>query len=314
MFSARTAFIVNPHAGGGSTGSVWHAVSTLAEKSLGRFSTSITRHPGDATTASLRAVRNGARRIVAVGGDGTLNEVVNAFMTFDPSIREDLTLGVIPNGTGCDFVKSASIPMNATAAIRLLREAPIRRIDVGKAVFSDQYHQRVTRYFLNIASFGLGGEVAQMASRMPWKRSPLISFMLATLISVLRYGKKRIRIKTGGRIDSDWLVWNVAVSNGCFHGGGMNIAPDARFNDGLLHVTVIGELSLAGIFLNFSKLYDGRIYQVDKVFSLTATHLEAASDEQVLIEIDGEQPGTLPIEIDVIPGAINLITPGGEAV
>ena len=308
MTFSKIAFIVNPHAGNGSAGSNWPFIEALAGDRLGHFEIYMTQRPGDAVMFAKDAVAKEARLLVCVGGDGTLNEVVNGIMMHEESIRSDVTLGFVPDGTGCDFVRTVPIPKNIEHAIDLIAGGPVRSIDLGRLSLRDHRGHECSRYFHNITSFGLGGEVAQRVNRTTKAFGPFISFMWATLISIFLYGKKRIRIKIDNGFEQEFTVWNVAVANGQYHGGGMWVAPDASVHDGLFNVTVIGDLTIPEVFLNLSKLYNGRIYDIDKVVILTGQKVEALSDQRVLLDVDGEQPGTLPIVIDMVHGALKIIT------
>jgi diacylglycerol kinase family enzyme len=107
--------------------------------------------------------------------------------------------------------------------------------------------------------------------------------------------------------EQEVMTWNIAVANGQYHGGGMWVAPDAAVDDGLFHITVIGDLSLPQVFWNLPKLYNGKIFEVEKVSSLTGKRIEAHSDQRVLLDVDGEQPGQLPVSMEIVPGAVLLI-------
>jgi YegS/Rv2252/BmrU family lipid kinase len=242
-----------------------------------------------------------------VGGDGTLNEVVNGLMDVEEQRRAGTAIGYIPNGTGCDFIKSVPIPRDSEEALQRIRQRSLRTIDLGKLVFLDHAGRRAVRYFHNVTSFGLGGEVDARVNRTSKRFGPFLSFIWATLISILVYGKKRVRLKVDGSYEGEVSVWNVAVANGQYHGGGMWVAPGASVDDGTLDVTVVGDLSLAGVFRNLPNLYNGKILQVKKVFGLKGKTISASSDQKVLLDVDGEQPGTLPAAIDVVPAALNLI-------
>jgi len=123
----------------------------------------------------------------------------------------------------------------------------------------------------------------------------------------LVYGKKRVHLKVDDTYEGEVCVWNVAVANGQYHGGGMWVAPGASVDDGSLDVTVVGDLSFAGVIRNLPNLYNGKILQVQKVFGLKGKTISASSDQRVLLDVDGEQPGTLPVTLDVIPGALQII-------
>ncbi len=302
------AFIVNPRAGNGSTGLKWPAIKARARNRLGSFKSYVTTGAGEAKHFTEKAINSGARLVVCVGGDGTLNEVVNGFMEIGESDRSGLSLGFVPGGTGCDFIKTVSIPKDMEKAIDLIAAGTVRCIDLGRLFFKDHDGRDCRRYFLNITSFGLGGEVDQRVNKTTKAFGPFISFIWATLISILLYGKKKIRFKVDQSFEQELIIWNVVVANGQYHGGGMWVAPDASVDDGLFDITVIGDLSLPEVFLNLPKLYNGKIKDIDKVITLTGEKIEALSDQRVLLDVDGEQPGMLPVVIDIVPGALKIIT------
>lgn len=304
---SKIVFIVNPHAGHGSTGSTWPFIEALAKTRLGSFETHMTKAPGDAVILARNAAADKPNLIVCVGGDGTLNEVINGVMNHEKSIRSNVTLGFIPNGTGCDFVKTVSIPQDVEKAVDLIVSGSVRDIDLGAIVFQDHQGRYRYRFFHNIASFGLGGDVARRVNRTNKALGPFISFMWATLISVFLYGTKSIRIFIDGGFEEKVSIWNVVVANGQYHGGGMWVAPDASVCDGILHITIIGDLTIPEVLINLPKLYNGRINEIDKVIALTGKKVTAISDERILLEVDGEQPGMLPAVIKIVPGALNII-------
>ena len=305
---SKTAFIVNPHAGNGSTGSIWPFIESLAKDRLGLFDTYMTRKPGDAVIFAKNAIAEKTSLLVCVGGDGTLNEVVNGVMNHEESVRSNVTLGFIPNGTGCDFVRTVSRPKDIEQAMDLIASDHTRSIDLGVLFLKNHKGCDRCRYFHNIASFGLGGEVSRRVNRTTKALGPFISFIWATLISVFLYGTKTIRILVDGSFEKKVSVWNMVVANGQYHGGGMWVAPDASVCDGLLHLTIIGNLTISEVFLNLSKLYNGRIYDIDKVIARTCRKVAAISDDRVLLEVDGEQPGMLPMVAKIVPDAIQIIS------
>jgi YegS/Rv2252/BmrU family lipid kinase len=308
MSSSDVAFIVNPAAGNGSTESVWPAIEAIARDLLGHFETYVTTGPGTAVSLTRKAVSKRARLLVCVGGDGTLNEVINGLMETEDTARSDLILGVVPNGTGCDFIKTVQIPTDIKEAIDLIATAQYKTIDLGRLFYLDHQGRENCRYFHNIASFGLGGEVVKRVNRATKMFGPFFSFLWSTLVSIFLYGKKKIHLRVGDDFNSNCIIWNVAVANGQYHGGGMWVAPDAVVDDGLFDVTVIGDLGLFEVFLNLPKLYNGKIKEVDKVIALSGEKVEALADQKVLLDVDGEQLGTLPVTLDIQPGALNIIS------
>jgi len=305
--SEKTAFIVNLNAATGSTVREWPLIKALARDRLGPFRWHLTTGPGDATRLTRLALSEGVERIVCVGGDGTLNEIVNGFMQGDCSIKTDAVVGCIPRGTGCDFIRSVSIPRELNHALDLIEANHIRPVDLGRLRFKDHDGRPTCRYFHNVTSFGLGGEVDDRVNRTIKAFGGFISFIWATLISILIYDKKHVYIKLDNALDKEFVTWNVAVANGQYHGGGMRVAPDAVMDDGLFHVTVIGDFTLPEVFWNLPKLYNGTLLQLEKVSSYTAKKVEAYSHQRVLLDVDGEQAGRLPVIIDMVPKALNLI-------
>ena len=299
--------IVNPNAGNGSTGSKWPRIKSLARDRLGPFEYFMTEGPGDARRLAAKAISQGAKLLACVGGDGTLNEVINGVMEHEAAVRSNLVIGFIPDGTGCDIVRSISIPKNIERAIDIIAENHFYPIDIGRLYFHDHSGRGSCRYFHNITSFGLGGEVDQRVNRTTKAFGPFLSFIWATLISIFLYGKKTIKLKIDDAAEEEFVIWNVAVANGQYHGGGMWVAPDALVNDGLFHLTVIGDLSVPEVLLNLPNLYNGKIKTVREVSMFTGTSVTATSEETVLLDVDGEQPGTLPLAVDILPGALNII-------
>jgi diacylglycerol kinase (ATP) len=160
-----------------------------------------------------------------------------------------------------------------------------------------------------VTSFGLGGEVDDRVNRTTKAFGGFVSFIWATLFSILIYDKKRIHLKVDEGFNQTVTCWNVAVANGQYHGGGMWVAPEARVDDGIFHVTVIGDFTLPEVFWNLPKLYNGKLLQLEKVRTLTGKRVEASSEQRVLLDVDGEQPGKLPVILDIVPKAIQLLSP-----
>jgi diacylglycerol kinase (ATP) len=309
MASDKIVFIVNPNAAMGSTGREWPQIEKMARDRLGPFQAYLTASPGDATVLTHNALHKGAELVVCVGGDGTLNEVVNGFMGKNGPIRPEAFLGFIPRGTGCDFIKTVPIPVELNRALDVIVTSHSRSIDLGRLEYTDHHGHPSSRYFHNITSFGLGGEVDERVNRTTKIFGGFISFIWATLISILIYNKKRIQLTVDNCFDQSVMIWNVVVANGQYHGGGMWVAPEATMNDGMFHVTVIGDFSLPAVFWNLPNLYNGKIVGLKKVQTLVGKRVKASSDQQVLLDVDGEQPGQLPAVIDIVPKAVRFIIP-----
>jgi diacylglycerol kinase (ATP) len=230
-------------------------------------------------------------------------------MDEDRPIRPGVMLGFIPCGTGCDFVKTTLIPKALDRAMDVIKNSQGRFIDLGRLTYIDHSGHRSYRYFHNVASFGLGGEVDERVNRTTKAFGGFVSFIWATLVSILIYDKKRIHLKIDEDFDQTVTCWNVAVANGQYHGGGMWVAPEARVDDGAFHITVIGDFTLPEVFWNLPKLYNGKLLLLKKVKTLVGKRVEAFSNQRVLLDMDGEQPGQLPVTIDIVPEAVSLMAP-----
>lgn len=311
MGSKNIAFIVNPHAATGSVGREWDRIATRAKERLGSFRTYLTRGPEHATHLTRKALEEGYVTIVCVGGDGTFNEVINGFMEGrEGRIHPDAAVGYIPRGTGCDFIKTVPLPKDLEKALDIIEKGERVSMDLGRIQYKNNGGQPAYRYFHNLASFGLGGEVDERVNRTTKVFGGFFSFIWATLVSVLLYNRKRIQLTMDNGFDHMVTALNVAVANGQYHGGGMWVAPEARVDDGKFNVTVIGDFSLPEVLWHLPKLYNGKLMGLEKVSSFTATRVEARSEERVLLDLDGEQPGRLPVTVEMVPGALKLIADG----
>lgn len=298
----RTAVIVNPHSAGGKTGRRWAGIAASLAARLGPVEIRFTERPGQGTLLAQELVTQGFERIIAAGGDGTVNEVANGI------VGAETALGILPLGTGGDLRRTLAVPRDLDAAIAVLAAAQPRRIDLGKAVFRGWDGASQCRYFVNLVSFGMGGEVASRAKNVLTPLGGMAAFLWATLVAFFVYQRKRVRLRVDQE-SSEWGIYNVAVGNGKFHGGGMRVCPTADLADGVLEVTVIEYLRRWEAMKDLPVLYSDNVYQHPKVKHLRGSHILAESDQQVRIELDGEPLGTLPLEITVVPAALTVLAP-----
>jgi YegS/Rv2252/BmrU family lipid kinase len=311
MKTPRTTVIVNPKSQGGRLGRRW----TQVAETIGRafpFDEAITKAPGDATRLTREALRAGAERVVALGGDGTVNEVVNGF--FDDSgapIAPDASLAVLPFGTGGDFRRTLRLPTELAAATRVIAANHRRRIDVGRLSFTSPSGARVHRMFVNIASFGVSGVVDRLVNESG-KRFGRLSFMLATARATWTYRNQRVQLTFDGKDRVEVTINTVAVANGRYFGGGMMVAPDAELDDGRFDVIALGDFGFADLLKSGRRLYQGTHTSMDKVTTRRAQVIEAEAVEPgavVELDVDGESPGRLPARFELLAGALWVVTP-----
>lgn len=298
--------IVNPNAGKCRGKKDWPLISHLLDKENITHTVSFTGKKGDAMTITLDAIKSGIRRIITVGGDGTLNEVVNGVFMNNACDTTDVCLGLIPVGTGNDWGRMFGIPLDYTGAIRIIRENRTMIHDVGRIDFYEG-EEKKTRHFINIAGLGFEAIVVKRTNYMKERGhgGKLIYFynLLATLFSY-RNTPASLLIDNE-RIDAD--IFSVNVGNGRFCGGGMRQTPEALPDDGLLDVTVINDMGKFEIISNLAILYNGKILEHPKIDGYRCKKLEVNSKRKIYIESDGESLGHTPAVFSIIPAGINII-------
>lgn len=300
--------IVNPNACGGKLGQEWGQIALLISQSLGDFEVSFTEKVGDATAITKESLTQGYQRIIAVGGDGTLNEVVNGFFTGRDLIQPKAVLSFLMRGTGGDFRKTLGISKDIVPAINAMSHNPIRTIDLGRMTYIDHNNEKQIRYFDNMATIGMGGEVDKRVNRAKHikKLGGMATFLWATLQTLVLYQNKTIRLKVDEKFDETLKVRLVAVANGQFGGGGMHIAPQARLDDNLLDIVILGDIGRLRTLLKISKVYQGTHVLDPRVKIMQGKIIVAESDEEVLLDVDGEALGKLPATFEIVPAAIRI--------
>ena len=306
---ARRAFVIaNPASSNGKTGRRWPELAGALGTHLGSFDHALTGGPNDAVELTRNALSSGHDFIVSVGGDGTHNEVVNGFFDAGQPVRADAALGIVPMGTGGDLKRTLDVSPDPLMAIAMLGQR-FERIDLGRMECVGADGQSVSRLFINVASFGMGGLVVQLVNDSSKALGGKASFLLGVAKAATRY-----RCPSVCLIVDDGEPWvrsinNVAVANGQFFGGGMHIAPRARMNDGRLDVIVINDLGTLRMARGLRKLYRGEHLSMAGVESLSGQRVVAEpndADTKVLIDLDGEQPGHLPATFTLLPRAITV--------
>lgn len=304
----KTQVIINPESDEGKTRKRWKYIKEGLNSFLKEFKYEFTERPLQATEISRVAIKEGTELIVGVGGDGTMNEIANGFYENQEIINPAVSLGIVPSGSGCDFTKSLNIPLGFKNALKVITQAPSSLIDIGRAKFKCYSGKEEERFFINVADFGIGGEVVKKVNqnRMRRKTSSYLRCLISTFVT---YKNKRVRIK----IDDEELPLDEymigAISNGRIFGKGMKIAPDAKLDDGFFDVVLVKGMKMLEFFRNAWKIYTGTHLSHPKISLIRGRKIEAfAEDEKsdVLIEIDGEQVGILPATFEIIPRSIQV--------
>lgn len=302
----KTFFVVNPKSANGATGRRWAELAATIARTLSDFGVEFTKGPLDAVHITRNALRGGYDCIVAVGGDGTINEVVNGFFEDGKVLNANAVLGVLPRGTGGDFRKTFDWSPDFDAAIRRLKTPETRPFDVGRLDFVGHDGKPQTRYFANICSFGVSGLVDLEVNNTSKALGGKVSFIWGSLKALTRYRDQRVRVTFDDQPLEELMVTTLSVANGKFFGGGMKVAPDADVSDGLFDVVVWSGYGLVDFVVRSKNLYSGAHVHQQGTRVLRAKKVVAESDEKVLIDCDGEQPGMLPCSMTILPSAIRL--------
>jgi len=343
----RTAFIVNPSSDGGRTGDDWPRLEKKLRRALGPIDVFETTRRGEGTSLAARALAGGANLVVAVGGDGTLGEVVGGFFAESagdlrsiesPPGSDDAraprrsrlphphaAFSFLQRGTGGDFQRTLGLGKDPDLFCAALAApaAHTRTIDVGKVTYTTHDGGTASRYFLNIASFGIGGLFDAMLNASKKTLRGRAATTLTGVRALYGYKHQKVSLSLDDGPSRALRIHNVAVANGQYYGGGQHIAPDASLDDGLFDVVLLGDLGV-GEKLSFARrIFDAKHLELRKVERARARRLHAApapddvalgsaearDDTPILLDVDGEQPGRLPATFEIVPGALRLCVP-----
>ena len=308
----KTFMVVNPNSANGSTGRKWPEMQAYIEAAIGAFDWRLTSAPKEAIELTREAIIKGCDQIVAVGGDGTNNEVVNGFFDGDKQLDPECAFSFICLGTGGDFRKTFGWGTDLDDAIRRIESDAARPIDLGCFTYLDHHGLRQLSRFINITSFGISGLVDHLVNTSSKALGGRLSFMIATGRALWRYQNQEVRLSVDDRFDETLRINTVAVANGRFFGGGMMIAPEAEVDDGLFDIVILGDVKKADMVRDSSHVYKGTHLKLDYVTHLRGRKVIAESQETVLIDMDGEQPGSLPCVFELLPGVLPLKLPANR--
>ena len=294
--------IVNPTAGGGRAGRLIGWLRERLER-RGDARLEITTRPGDAQDLAANAARTGHDRVVAVGGDGTVQEVANGLIAGGGSAT---SLGIVPMGAGNDLARSMGLPRDPAAAWTISIGAGTRVIDLLLATDGDGR----TRWFGSAGGIGFDAQVASaMATRRGWQRGQA-GYLLTTLAELRRFSNRRVELTIDGSTASHQVLF-IAIANGEYYGGGMRIAPGASLDDGLLDLCVVGDLSRITAVRQLANLYRGTHIAHAQVDMLRGRAVGIEGDRATLVHLDGEPFGHLPLRVELHPSRLLVAAPLG---
>lgn len=306
MAADDVVFLVNPAAGNGATGQRWAELSQQAAAAGLRGDALLSEAPGHLGELAQRAVSDGARRLVVVGGDGTVNEAVNGVLAAGGAPVE---LAVVPRGTGDDFARSLGIPTRPEEAFRVAATGALRTIDVGRARYQDWNGSAGERFFVNFAGAGISGAIARRGAATSRRMGAKPAYLWATVAVFLRWKSVPMEVELDESMRSA-VLYEVIVANGAYTAGGMRIAPDAVPDDGQFDTILIGDFTKAEFAVTFPKIYRGTHVGHAKIDVVRARTVGVSADGPLPVVLDGEQPGTTPAQFEIVPGALQLRVPG----
>jgi diacylglycerol kinase (ATP) len=248
-------------------------------------------------------VRAGATRLVVVGGDGSVNEVVNALD------GAEVELAVVPRGTGWDFARSLGIPRDLDAALQVALDGDVREIDLGRVAYRAWDGADARAWFANVASAGISGAIAKRANVTSKALGGKVSYYWATLAVFVGWSTGTMRVTVDEESREGRMI-DVLVCNGRYLAGGMMMCPEAAPDDGLLDVMLIGDVTKRDLLFVLPKTYRGTHLPHPRLELLRGSTVTVEAEEPLPIEVDGEQPGTTPARFELVPRALRVRVPG----
>ena len=302
----NTKAIVNPVAGSHSVKKDWDRIRSQMQQAGLDFDFEFTQYPGHATEIAKRSIQNGYGCLLAVGGDGTINEVANGILFSDNA--ENTVLGVVNVGTANAFKMSLGLSEEGTDSGISWKIHPPMKIDVGLINCQCQGKQ-VEHYFVNEASAGLPAEVVKTWNYLPDSYNKKLNLFMRTItgvITLINSKNKHLNIEIVNNKETGKFC-TVVVANGKYFADGMIIAPHATLDDGLLDSIIIGDISRYDLIRIRPKLYDGTHITHEKFSETKVSEISIDSEETLIIEADGDIVGESPVSIRVVPSALNVL-------
>jgi len=298
--------IINPNAGNGKGKKEWKSISELLKNAELSFTEKFTERKGHAIELAKEGMSSGFRKILTIGGDGTLNEVVNGIFLNKICSPHEITLALIPVGTGNDWGRMLGIPLDHEKAVKIIGENKVMLHDIGLMSYYEGKDVK-QRYFINIAGLGFESVVVRRTNIQKDKGyGGKAIYFYNLLMSLISYKNTRAEIDIDGEKFSS-KIFSINVGNGRYCGGGMRQTPGALPDDGILDVTIIKEIGKFEIIRNLKILYDGSILSHPKIDGYKCRRIKVSSDSVIYTEADGETLGHTPVEFSIIPSAIKII-------
>jgi diacylglycerol kinase (ATP) len=304
----KAAIIINPFSGGGRTARKWGEIRDEVRSRLGGVVEFSTTGPQDATRFATQIATQGEiDMLIIAGGDGSVNEVINGlFDNKNELINKNLKLGILSAGRGCDFIRSLNIPSDFRKAVDVLVDPFFQNVDVGCALFKDEFGREQRRYFINIACAGLAGIVAKKFNSLPRSIPPQLTYFGSVASSFFTAKGKIVKIFVDEEVVFEGLALNVFIANGSYSGAGMCWAPMAKVDDGKFEIIVVEPIPKYQILFSGHKMYDGTFVTMPGVHHFQGKAVIVETLDDVYLEMDGEQPGLAPLACTILPQILSF--------
>ncbi len=307
MSGKNVHIIANPIAGGGRAGRLIPKLLPRIEKRFGtNYSIHVTQKPNEATIIARNSILAGANLIIALGGDGTVQEIVNGFFHDTKIINPDCELGILNYGTGKGLTQTLNLPSTLEEQLDLIASSSNNLIDVGYIKCKDKRGSNQERFFVNECQVGIGGVVVTGVSMWHKYLGGTLAFGSVTLKQALFFNAPHMMVEFDDKQKISGNLIGVVVGNGAFCSGGMKLTPDAKPNDGQFDILLIHDMHIFSRIWNFTKIYSGRHIKSQNFALRRSKSISIKSEERVLIEADGELTGIVPCKISLIPAVLKV--------
>lgn len=309
MKNNYVSIVINPVAGSGRANRAARNLLCRIKRSADfELNIDFTREKNEATSLTRKAITDGASMVIAVGGDGTVNEVVNGFFLNGKPLNPSCELGIINCGTGGGFAKTLNNPYSTDKQIDLLLLSRSRDLDLGLISYYDYEGKPASRLFINECQAGIGSKVASAVGKRSKRYGGTIAFGFAAAALAMSIKPTTYSVAYEEEDFQELDLIGLVVGNGTQCAGGMKLTPNAKLNDGLFDVLLMKEMTLVKKMLNLSKVYSGR-HILSQDFSIRkCKKLRIRTDVETPVESDGEMLGNSPFEMEIMPSAIKIRT------
>ena len=299
--------IVNPVAGNGRGLDDFPRISKLLREQQIHCEAVFSEHQFHAVELTVEAVRRGYRRIIAIGGDGTLHEVVNGLFIQQVVPPSEVLLAVIAVGSGNDWIRMFGIPQNYADAIRAIGEEHSFLQDVGVVSYEEAKY-RQNRYVANVAGAGYDAQVVRRFTHLKKKgRHGRWLYTWSVIRSFFRYKPTGVKVWVDGKRVYNNLLLSIALGVGKYNGGGVQQLPDAVADDGMFDISLVRPIHFWHIIFRFHKLFNGKIYEIRHILRERGSTIRIESSPEIELEVDGELLGHTPLEFTMLRRAVRVV-------